>query len=484
MSTNGLSFTDRLRYYQENPLEFCHEVTHFYPDKQQEEIILAIATPGAWVSAKSGHGTGKTSTLANLALWFISVFPDAEVPVTHPSMEQLKSTLWPELRKWHRNMEDPFKSEIEINAEKVTLRSREDNFIKARTARKETSDALQGFHAEHLLFLVDEASGVPAKIFEVAMGSLTTKDTRFLLTGNPTQTTGFFYNTFNKVGAREQWIRFTMSCLNSDNVDEGYPDKIASQYGIESNEYRVRVLGEFPLASYSQFIGRGLVNDAVKQYDFITSRPDSYKFSAIILGVDVARFGDDSSCVFLRQGLLAKEILYEKDLDTYQLYKKVASLANSYDADSICVDMSGIGSGVLDNLINHGYPAIGTDFGEKAEDPVNFSLKRSELWSRVRDWLRRGGAIPDDEILKEELCAPLYEYNARDKMSIEQKAKTKERLMHSPDKADALILTFDDLFCERKETDPVYGAINRVAKIKTSDDAPMFDYDRQAGFYN
>ncbi len=476
MSTNGqIQNEDILLFWQTHPLDFCRDIIGFYPDPLQEELIIAISEPGAWVSAKSGHGTGKTSTLACLALWFISVFPDAKVPVTHPSMDQLKATLWPEMRKWHAGMLEPFKSAIDIQTEKVVIRERENTFIQARTARKENPDALQGFHAEHVLFLVDEASGVPSKIFEVAMGALTTKDTRFLLTGNPTNTVGFFYNTFYKKGARELWKRFTMSCLDSQNVDKAFAEKIASQYGKDSNEYRVRVLGEFPLASASQFIGRGLVDEASNRYEFITSKPDMYKFSPIILGVDVARFGDDWSCVFLRQGLFSKEVLYEKDLSTTQLAAKVSTLYNSYRADSVCVDMSGVGAGVFDTLISHGYPAIGTDFGEAADDKEAFALKRSELWSRTRDWLRRGGTIPDDEILKDDLCAPRYEFNERNKLKIERKEKTKEVLGRSPDKADALILTFDDLFCERRTDD--YETTNRTNnRIITSDDKPLFNY--------
>ena len=160
--------------WRNDPLAFCREVINFTPTAQQAEIITAMRAPGAWVSVKSGHGVGKTSTLACLALWFISCFDDCKVPVTHPAREQLKSTLWPELRKWHSRMENPFRDAIEINSERCFIRARPDRFIQARTCRPDNPDALQGFHAEHLLFLIDEASGVATRVFEVAFGALTT----------------------------------------------------------------------------------------------------------------------------------------------------------------------------------------------------------------------------------------------------------------------------------------------------------------------
>ena len=155
VATPGINQTDietLVRYYQTRPIEFCKDIIHFHPTEQQLQIIEAINHPGAWVSVKSGHGVGKTSTLACLALWFISVFTESRVPITHPAKEQLKATLWPEIHKWHSQMEDPFGPAIDITAEKVSIIGREDTFAQARTCKQGSSDALQGFHAPHLLF--------------------------------------------------------------------------------------------------------------------------------------------------------------------------------------------------------------------------------------------------------------------------------------------------------------------------------------------
>ncbi len=463
-------------YYQTHPVEFCRDVISFEPTDQQIQLIFAINNPGAWVSTKSGHGTGKTSTIACLGLWFISVFADAKVPVTHPSKEQLKSTLWPEIRKWHNRMIPSFRDELEINSEKVFVKKRPDTFIQARTAKQDNPDALQGFHAEHLLFLIDEASGVAAKIFEVALGALTTTDTRFFLTGNPTQTSGFFYDTFHKKGARDLWIKFTLSCLDSPNVAPDYAGKMAQQFGADSNEYRVRVLGEFPDSSNSQFIPNSLVDEAIARYEEVSLRPDSYNEAPVILGVDVARFGDDSSCVFLRQGIYSQQLYLIKDIDTYTLAEIVVDLAITFKADSVCVDVGGIGAGVFDyvfrKLTPKGISVIDVNFGSRAEEKDVYYLKRSELYGRGRTWLRQGGALPPDEDLKEELCAVEYEFTSSEQTAIVRKDVTKKIICRSPDKADALVLTFADPYCVKVDRDGIRGNGNSV--IITSNDKDLF----------
>ena len=458
-----------LPLWREDPIAFFEDVIPaFKPNKQQSEVVMAIAQVGAWASIKSGHGVGKTSTLACVGLWFLSVFSDAKVPITSPSKEQLKNTFWPEFRKWHKEMAEPFKSDIDITAEKVSIKSRPDTFAVARTARKENPDALQGFHAEHLLFLVDEASGVPAKIFEVAMGALTTVDTRFALTGNPALTSGFFYDTHNKEGMSDEWIKLTISCINNSNVDPTYPAKIASQYGENSDQYRVRVLGEFPLQSAMQFIGEGLITDAIKRYLEVSNNPEIFKNEPKILGVDVARFGDDSSCVYLRQGLWSKMLLHEQ-LDTYALRRKVQNYFVDYHADLGCIDVGGVGAGVYDGLYNKGYPVSPVNFGSVAFNTLTYKLRRDEMWGEMKGWLKRGGAIEDIPQLKSDLKVPTYTYTVKEQTVLESKSSMKLRGEQSPDIGDALGLTF---------AEPWFTTINEQETrclVKTSDDVPIFN---------
>ena len=450
--------------WRNDPLAFCREVINFTPTAQQADIIDALKNPGAWVTVKSGHGVGKTSTLACLALWFISCFDDCKVPITHPAREQLKSTLWPELRKWHSRMENPFRDAIEISSEKCYIRDRPDRFVQARTSRPDNPDALQGFHAEHLLFLIDEASGVATRIFEVAFGALTTADARFLLTGNPTHTSGFFWQTFNKY--RDSWVRFTLSCLDSPNVRQEYIDKMCRQYGRESNEYRVRVLGEFPTASSMQFIDMLVVQQAMERYEEFAEKPEVYAYAPRILGVDVARFGDDSSCVYLRQGICAREVYVVKDIDTHSLACKVATLFGEYECAEIFVDLAGVGAGVFDYLFSQGYPVRGIEFGAKATESIYFN-RRAEIWGRMRAWLGNGAALEYSEELESDLTVILYEYDVRDRIKLERKESIKKRGYPSPDRADALALTFAGDY-------PGNGGIQNRLQVKTAEGEALF----------
>ncbi len=449
--------------WRNDPLAFCREVINFKPTAQQAQIIDALKYPGAWVTVKSGHGVGKTSTLACLALWFISCFDDCKVPVTHPAREQLKSTMWPELRKWHSRMENPFRDAIEINSEKCFIRARPDRFVQARTSRPDNPDALQGFHAEHLLFLIDEASGVATKIFEVAFGALTTADARFLLAGNPTHTSGFFWQTFNKY--RDSWVRFTLSCLDSENVKQEYIRKMRGQYGAESNEYRVRVLGQFPAASSMQFIASDLVASAMERYTAVSADPALYAYAPRLLGVDVARFGDDSSVVYLRQGISARRVYRVKDCDTHTLACRVATLYVEHDCSEIYVDLGGVGAGVYDYLASHGYPVQGIEFGSRSQESSYYN-RRAELWGRLREWLRSGGAVEESEELASDLTVPFYEYDVRDRIKLERKESIKKRGYASPDNADALALTFAG--------DYLGGGVRTEMRVKTVDEDGLF----------
>ena len=469
----------RGKIWQEDPLEFFKDVIpKFKPTEQQAEFITAIAKPNAWVSVKSGHGVGKTSSLACLALWFLCCFDDAKVPITSPSKEQLKSTLWGELRKWHSNMSFPMRDWIDITAEKVTLIGEENTFAIARTARKENPDALQGFHAEHVLFLIDEASGVDSKIFEIAMGALTTADARFLLTGNPTQNTGFFFNSFRepKKGETKKWINFTLSSLESPNVKPGYADNIASEFGVESNEYRVRVLGEFPDEGNMQFISRLLVDNAVNRWVEIVKNPELYNFQPKILGVDVARFGDDKSCLVLRQGLYCKVLHVIPKNTVTELARLVARLHKEHKFMSICIDAGGVGGGVYDWLEERGYPVVSVEFGSRAENTEWYKNCRTEIWARGKEWLERGGLDPN-EVLIEDLAAPEYSFTPQTQIILESKEKIKSRLKRSPDIADAWALTFADSSAFEDDPDDDGDGVFLGSNVITCDDVDLYDYD-------
>lgn len=424
------------RRFRDEPLYFVQSVFGVNPTEQQRRLLEAVARPGARVTVRSGHGTGKTTALAWLALWHPICFEDSRVPCTAPTGHQLQSVLWAEIAKWHSRMPDWFRRQVTVQADQVKVRGAEySQFAVARTARKENPEALQGFHAENLMFIIDEASGVPDPIFQAAEGALSTPNARVVMTSNPTQTTGYFYDSHNR--DRNLWVPLRFSCLDSPLVSPEYMERMATKYGEDHDIYRVRVLGEFPSASFQQLIPRELAEEATRRH----LRKDEYDFAAILFGLDVARYGDCKTVLAERQGLRAAIRRWWGKRDTMTVADQTAGEMVVANPQSLLVDVA-MGSGVIDRLRQVGWRnVIEVNFGWGSSNP-RFANKRMEMWHGVKDWLEAGGVIPPVDELVDDLCGPQYWFTPAGKMILEAKEDMRDRGLPSPDYGDALALTF------------------------------------------
>lgn len=420
--------------WRDSPRDFVIECLGATPTEQQRAVLETLASPGAKITIRSGHGTGKSTLFAWTALWALCCFLDVKVPTTAPTAHQLSDVLWSEIRKWHGKMLEPWKSAIKFKADKIIMEN-SPGFVAARTGRKETPEALQGFHAKDLIFLIDEASGIPEQVFETARGSLSTPGARILMAANPTRLTGYFYNSHHK--NRDLWSRFTFSCVDSPNVDKAYVQEIAEEYGEDSDMYRVRVLGEFPHASDVQFMPGDVVEAAMGKH----LRADMYSFAPKVLGVDVALFGGDRSVIFLRQGLYSTMLFQQRGILPEELADRVSYFEEQHKTDATIIDATGVGEAVMSSLrLMHRSP-IGFYAGERSLLD-NCANRRTEIWYKMRKWFREGGAIPDDSDLRDDLVGPDYSVNGAHKLQLERKVDMKKRGLASPDLADALALTF------------------------------------------
>jgi hypothetical protein len=405
------------------------------PSEQQTALLRAVAADGAHIAAKSGHGTGKSTTASWLILWGLCCFRDVKIPCTAPTKHQLEDILWAEVRKWHGRMLEPWKSSIRITSDRITIEGLPGIAV-ARTGRKENPEALQGFHADELLFIIDEASGVDDTVFEVARGALSTPKARVIMLSNPTRTTGFFHRAFNI--NRDGWDCYTLSCVESPHVAREYIEEMRREYGEDSDIYKVRVLGEFPSGGDLQFIPSAVVEEAAKRY----YRESAYSFAPILLGVDVAWYGGDKSVVYMRQGLYVRKLFSVMGCEPSTLAGIVARYEDELGAEAVFIDATGIGAGVVSNLRMMGREPFAVMLGGASADPTYLN-KRAECWGLMRKWLtEEQGWIPDDEHLKNDLCAPDYGYNMTGKLQLERKEDMKKRGLASPDDADALALTF------------------------------------------
>ena len=426
-----------LKRSRSDPVWFVRHVLKAEPTPQQIQLLQAVAVPGAHVAVKSGHGTGKSSVLSWLILWFLLTHKDARVPCTAPSAHQLSDVLWSEVARWINGMHELFRHHVLWSSEAIRIKGAEQTqFAVARTARPEKPEALQGFHAPHLLFVIDEASGVPDAVFEVAQGALTSPNSRVVMTSNPTMLTGYFYEAFHR--QRDSWTRLTFSAEDSPIVAPEYCREMADKYGRDSDIYKVRVLGEFPSASVMQLIPLPVVQDALGRH----LRLDQYGHMPVILGCDVSYYGDDKSVVYLRQGLRSTELWSGYDVDTVTFAGIIGRLWREHKADACFVDVTGWGAGVVDTLRSLGFSPQPVAFGSGAGDGNRFVNRRVEMWWSLKEWLEGGGALPDDSEIRDDLIGPQYFYTPGGKIALERKEDMKKRGLHSPDKADALALTF------------------------------------------
>ena len=185
---------------------FVENIIGATPQQWQADALRAIASHDQ-VGSKSGHGVGKTAFQLVGLWWLLSHYP-CKVAVTANTAHQLSDVLWSEIDKWARKLPEGFKNLLEFKSDKISLKGASDSFCVARTSRKENPEALQGFHSENMLFLVEEASGVPDVVFQAAEGALSTEGAKTVMCGNPTRSDGFFYESFHSM--RHMWKNITV----------------------------------------------------------------------------------------------------------------------------------------------------------------------------------------------------------------------------------------------------------------------------------
>jgi hypothetical protein len=432
-----------LRWRRE-PAVFVQQALNVVPEDWQAEALNNVRDHNR-LAIRSGHGVGKTALLAWIIIWWLLTRHPARVACTANTAAQLSDILWGELDKWVRKLPDGFRQLLELKSEYLTLiEDPKQSYAVARTARRETPEAFQGMHSPNMIFIVDEASGVDDIIFEVGRGSMSSPGAKTILTGNPTRTSGYFYNAFHSMKAF--WKTMAVPCSSSRQVSQEYIEECKEEYGEDSNAFRVRVLGEFPIEGDNVVIPLHLVESAV-------TRDIEEVNSEEVWGLDVARFGDDRTALAKRRGnVLAEKVKWWKNKDLMQTCGMVVAEYNDAKPKPsvIFVDVIGIGAGVADRLSEQGLPVAGINVSESPAFGEKFMRMRDELWWNARDWFRNLDCkIPDDGALLSELTLPTYNFTSSGKLKVESKdeikkrtAKTASSLGKSPDLADAFCLTF------------------------------------------
>ncbi len=452
-------FQKKIPEYRRNPVLFVREVLKFEPDEWQRGALMDLANHPK-VAIKSGQGVGKTGLEAVALLWFLCCYPYPRVVATAPTRQQLHDVLWSEVGKWMSR--SPLLTKIlRWTKTYIYMAGNEKRwFAVARTATK--PENMQGFHEDNMLFIVDEASGVADSIMEAILGTLSGRNNKLLLCGNPTRTSGAFYDAFH--ADRALYSSHTISSVDSPRTNKQNIEALIRKYGKDSNVVLVRVFGEFPKQEDDIFIPISLVENSIMTEYMPMVRP-----TLVHIGCDVARFGDDKTIIGYKAD--EKVTFYKKrqGQDTMKTADDIILLGEELvqryrlrpDTDSpipVKVDDGGVGGGVVDRLRQvkrkdperfwwmEIYPVI---FGKRIKHKY-YHDSTTYMMAIVRKLLQpydeKGERkpveliLPNDSDLVAQLSGRKYGLTEASKIKIESKEEVKKRGQPSPDEADCVLL--------------------------------------------
>lgn len=402
------------------------------PDSRYQPLQIAVA---------SGHGIGKSAEMGMLSNWAMSCWDDAKIVTTANTDGQLRTKTAPEIGKWFRMSITGHWFDVQA----TSIKSKDP--LHKETWRQDfipwsenNTEAFAGLHnkGKIILVLFDEASKISDKVWEVAEGALTDEDTViiWIVFGNPTRNSGRFRECFRRF--RHRWITFQIDSRTVEGTNKEYLNKMVADYGEDSDIVKVRVRGQFPSQSALQFI-------SVEDADSARNRKlriDQYQFAPKIIGVDPAWTGDDCFEIMFRQGLFSKSLkTFARNDNDVHMANVIARLEDEYKADAVFID-AGFGTGIKSagDVMGRDWHLIW--FSSKPID-TGYYNKRAEMWGEMKLWLKDGGAIdPGDDGLYQDLIGPETVPRLDGKILLESKEDMKARGLPSPNKADALALTF------------------------------------------
>ena len=433
---------------------------HAGPDTWQEEVLAYIrdnlgAGKPLRLAIAGGVGPGKSAVGAWIINWAMATCVDTRCRITANTGPQITTATWPEITKWHRmSLWSNWFESGERRLRSVVNEHKDSWRADAITWDEHRPEAFAGFHnaGRRIVYLFDESAGIADPIFRESEGILAgAEDTEiiWLCLGNPTRTDTTFRTFFPGGRNAHLWKHWHIDTRAARMSDKAQIKEWIDSYGIDSDFVRVRVLSQFPRAGSTQFMPSDMVEAAASgERDAMVTIYDP-----LVIGVDVARYGDDQTVIRFRRGRDARTVppVKLRNLDTMQIAARIAEINERAQPDAIFIDEGGVGAGVVDRCRYLKLPVTAIQFGAKPDrtiagedQAVGWANKRAEMWGVMREWLK-GGMIDDDPELKADLQAVQYGYvmrDGRDVILLEKKEDLKKRGLSSPDNGDALALTF------------------------------------------
>lgn len=401
------------------------------PETRHQPLLMARA---------SGHGIGKSALVAFVTHWGLSTMPNTRVVVTANTGNQLDTKTWPEITKWFKlaHNSDWFTPKA------TSIASADPDAEKNWRAdavpwSENNTEAFAGLHnkGSRIIMIMDEASAIADKVWEVGEGVLTDEDTEiiWLVFGNPTRNTGRFRECWRKF--RKLWKTAQIDSRTVEGTNKVALAKMVETYGEDSDIVKIRVRGMFPSMSAKQFISSADV-EAAKGREL---GQDQYSWAPKILTCDPAWEGDDELVIGLRQGLMFRILgVIPKNDNDLQVAAVLARHEDEHGADAVFID-AGYGTGIVSagRVMGRNWQLVW--FGSASSKP-GYKNKRAEMWGEMRDWLKEGGAIPPDDTLEQDLIGPETVGTLDGTIQLESKKDMKARGLPSPGRGDALALSF------------------------------------------
>lgn len=440
----------------------------------QRKIIESIRD-NKRTAVKTCHGIGKTRVAADAALWFLYAHKNAVVLTTAPTWRQVEQLLWREIRARYNSATLKLPGRLF-----QTPRLEVNNQWYALGISTKEPERFQGFHAEWILIIVDESSGVNNAIFEAIRGVMSSGNVRLLLLGNPTKPEGEFYDAFNS--KRHMYQTISVSAWETPNlapikadydrcknkteklallrnapltrsylVNPSWVADMLDEFSEDSSIFKVRVLGEFPPDSPDQLIPLHKIEEAqnrwyeaMKWWEMNDTERAIKKTGQVKMGVDIARYGECETVFVARAGDIMAPLVAMSKQDTMVTAGKTIIYAREQRASWINMDVVGVGAGVYDRCNELQLTGINPiNGGDTAKNPEKFVNKRAEAYWELRQRFEKGEiAIPTDNKLAGQLSGLKYKATSKGQVQIESKEDMIKRGVSSPDRADALCLAF------------------------------------------
>lgn len=443
----------QFRIWRESPAQMVRDLFGIEPDPWQLDVLEAFPHKQR-IALPAAKGPGKTAVLAWIGWNFMLTRPMPKCAATSISGDNLRDNFWTEMAKWQQKS-PLLKGLFTWTKERIFANENPEQWwMSARTYAQsgdqtQQANTLAGLHADYILFLIDESGGMTDAVMVSAEAALSScKEGHIVQAGNPTQLSGPLYravqNEHKDAAGNPLWFVVRISGdpddpKRSPRISIEWAKQLIAQYGIDSDWVRTAVFGLFPRSSFNALIGPEEVKAAMKRYyrDYEIGRV------AKVMGIDVARYGDDSSVIARRQGIQMFPFVAHRELDSIQGASIVNREWGQWDADAAFIDdTGGFGSGWLDQLKMLGRAPIGVHFAGAAHEKSRFENKRAEMYWDLCQWIKAGGALPEDRDLLEDLTNTTYTA-PKGVLVLEPKALIKaKQLGRSPDKGDAAALTF------------------------------------------